>query len=229
MKHSEIKNYYDRSYADLQTETFPADAARYRAWFGALLEERRPGARLLDVGCGLGYVCSLFSRLGYTVAGVDISREAIARARRGEPTGVFEEAKESGELPFPDQTYDLVTCLGVLEHIPHPEITVREMRRVCRPTGCGIWVVPNARSPYFWFGGGTGQIEENPRTLAGWKSLLEQNGWQIERVFRDPGPIDPPAQGMNARLKRFALKFMNCLPLSLTYQFVIYAQSVKQT
>lgn len=222
-KHSEIKNYYEHFYSERRDDAFPADEARYRAWFGPLLQEQRPGAGMLDVGCGPAFVCSLFSRLGYAVAGVDISREAIACARRREPAGDFKEAAASGELPFPDHNFDLVTCLGVLEHIPHPEITVREMRRVCRPDGRGVWVVPNARSPYFWFGGGTGQIEEHPRPLAGWKSLLEQNGWQIERVFRDPGPVDSPVCGIGGRLKRLALKLMNGFPISFTYQFVIHA------
>jgi 2-polyprenyl-3-methyl-5-hydroxy-6-metoxy-1,4-benzoquinol methylase len=226
MKHPEIKNYYERAYTKLQEEAFPVDEARYRVWFGVLLRERRPGACLLDVGCGPGHICSLFSDLGYTVSGVDISREAIAFARRREPRGVFREAKESGELPFPDNAFDLVTCLGVLEHIPRPEMTLREMRRVCRSTGCGVWVVPNARSPYFWRGGGTGQIEETPRTLAGWRTLLGANGWEIERVFRDPGPLDRPVHGTRAHLKRFGLKLVNGLPLSFAYQFVIYARPI---
>lgn len=223
-KHREIKDYYEHFYSKLREDAFPVDEARYQAWFGQLLQERRPGAKLLDVGCGAGYVCALFSRLGYTVAGVDISREAIACARRNEPAGDFKEAMESGELPFPDNAYSLVTCLGVLEHLPDPEITVREMRRVCRPDGQSIWVVPNAGSPYFWFGGGTGQIEENPRSLAGWRSLLKDNGWEIERVLRDPGPLNRPACGMRARAKRTALKTLNHLPLQFTYQFVIYTR-----
>jgi 2-polyprenyl-3-methyl-5-hydroxy-6-metoxy-1,4-benzoquinol methylase len=225
-KHSEIKNYYERFYSKLREDAFPVDEARYQTWFGRLLQERRPGAQLLDVGCGPGYICSLFSRLGYSVAGVDISCEAIACARRHEPAGDFKEATESGELPFLDNAYSLVTCLGVLEHIPHPEITVREMRRVCRADGRGIWVVPNASCPYFWFGGGTGQIEENPRSLAGWESLLEQNGWQIERVFRDPGPMNAPVRGITGHLKRLMLKLTNGFPISLAYQFVIYARPV---
>lgn len=223
-KYSEIKDYYEHFYSQLGKNAFPADEARYQVWFGQLLQERRPDAKMLDVGCGPGYVCSLFSRLGYAVAGVDISREAIACARRNEPAGDFKEARESGELPFPDHAYDLVTCLGVLEHIPHPEITVREMCRVCRAGGRGIWVVPNVKSPYFWFGRGTGQIEENPRSLAGWKSLLEQSGWQIEQAFRDPGPLDFAVRGMTGHLKRLTLKLINRFPITLTYQFVIYAR-----
>lgn len=145
----------------------PADEARYRIWSGPLLQDPQPRARLLDVGCGAGHVCSFFSRLDYDVTGVDISREAIAFARQREPQGTFTEAKESGDLPFPSDAYDLVMCLGVLEHIPHPEMTLREMRRVCRAKGRGVWILPNANSPYFWLGGGTGEIEENPRTLSG--------------------------------------------------------------
>ncbi|MGH8022052.1 MAG: class I SAM-dependent methyltransferase [Limisphaerales bacterium] len=223
-KYREIKDYYEHFYSKWREDAFPVDEARYQAWFGQLLQERRPGAKLLDVGCGAGHVCSLFSRLGYSVAGVDISGEAIASARQREPAGDFKEATESGELPFPDNTYRLVTCLGVLEHILHPEITVREMRRVCRPDGRGVWVVPNAGSPYFWLDGGTGQIEENPRSLAGWRLLLKDNGWEIERVLRDPGPLNRPACGAPARFKRLALKILNRVPLRFTYQFVIYAR-----
>lgn len=226
MRHSEIKKYYERSYAISQGETFPSDEARYRNWFGPMLNERRLHAQMLDVGCGHGYVCSLFARLEYSVAGVDISLAAIESARRLEPEGHFEEAKESGELPFASQHFDVVACLGVLEHIPDPEKTLREMRRVCRPGGLGVWVLPNSSSPYFWFGGGTGQIEETPRTLAQWKNLLEASGWRIERVTKDPGPIDLPSVGTKAWTKRVALKLINFLPISLTYQFVIHARPV---
>ena len=228
MKHSEIKEYYERRYSELQEETFPADEVRYRAWFRKLSEEKNPKGKLLDIGCGVGHACSFFSNLGYAVAGVDISAEAIAFAQKREPRGTFEVAKESGELPFPNNAYNLVTCLGVLEHIPRPEMTLREMQRVCHADGVCVLVVPNIGSPYFWFDKGTGQIEENPRTLAGWKLLLEQNGWKIEDMFRDPGPLNHPIRGIGGHLKRLALKLTNCLPFSLTYQFVIYARPIKQ-
>ena len=88
-KYSEIKNYYDIRYSESREKTFPADEARYRAWFGPLLENKIANAKLLDVGCGAGHVCSFFSELGYTVAGVDISGEAIAFARQRRAAGNF--------------------------------------------------------------------------------------------------------------------------------------------
>ena len=118
---------------------------------------------------------------------------------------------------------------GRLEHIPHPETTLREMQRVCRLAGRGVWTASNARSPYFWGGGGTGQIEETPRTLPEWRALLEANGWRIESVGWDPGPLDSPARGIDSRLKRLGSRMFNHLSLTLTYQFVIHARPICPT
>ena len=199
-----------------------ADPARYAAWFGSLLTTPRPGDRMLDYGCGVGYVCSLFSGLGYDVTGVDISPRALEIGRRREPNVMFLEAESDGSLLFDDGHFAVIACLGVLEHVPEPEPVVQELRRVAAADATAVWVVPNARSPFFWFGHGTGQIEEHPRTLDGWRELLAENGWAIEDVRRDPGPIDRPV----AAWKRLAQAFLNRLPLGLTYQFVIETRAV---
>lgn len=217
MSYSRIREYYNQRYAAERGETFPPDPSRYRAWFGSLLGSSRPGAAMLDYGCGAGYVCSLFAELGYDVTGVDISPAALEIARRREPRATFVEATADGVLPNADASFDVVACLGVLEHIPEPAPTVAELRRVAREPARAVWVVPNARSPFFWFGRGTGQVEEHPRSLDGWRKLLTRGGWIVESVRRDPGPIDRPVAGW----KRLGQGILNRLPMAMTYQFVI--------
>ena len=212
-----IGDYYDERYGLEGFDTFPPDPSRYRAWFGSLVGAPSVGATMLDYGCGAGYVCSLFAELGYDDTGIDISPAALTIARVREPNLTFLEATTDGALPFADATFDVIACLGVLEHIPDASSAVVELRRVARDDAAAIWVVPNASSPFFWFGHGTGQVEEHPRTLDRWRKLLTEGGWTIESVRRDPGPIDRPL----ASWKRVAQAVLNRLPLTLTYQFVI--------
>lgn len=219
-----MRTYYDDRYTEEGTGAFPADPSRYRAWFGSLLgTAQRGAATLLDYGCGVGYVCSLFADQGWDTTGIDISPTALEFAREREPRATFLEARTDGSLPLPDARFDLIACLGTLEHIPDPLPVVRELRRVARDDATAIWVVPNARSPFFWFGHGTGQVEEHPRSLDGWRELLTEGGWSIESVRRDPGPIDRPIAGW----KRAAQAVLNRLPLGLTYQFVISTRRLK--
>ena len=108
----------------------------------------------------------------------------------------------------------------MLEHVPDAATVVAELRRVACEDARAVWVVPNARSPFFWFGHGTGQVEEHPRPLDGWRELLAGDDWIIEDIRRDPGPIDRPIAGW----KRLAQGILNRLPMAMTYQFVIATQ-----
>jgi SAM-dependent methyltransferase len=217
MTKDSIRDYYDERYAVEGGDTFPPDPSRYRAWLGPLLDIARSGAPMLDYGCGVGYVCSLFAPLGCDVTGVDISPAALSIARAREPNATFLVAEADGSLPFADASFDMIACLGVLEHIPEAEPVVAELRRVARDGAAAVWVVPNARSPFFWFGHGTGQVEEHPRSLDGWRELLIAGGWTIESIRRDPGPLDRSLAGW----KRLGQGILNRLPMGLTYQFVI--------
>ncbi len=91
-------------------------------------------------------------------------------------------------LLFEDGTFDHVTCLGSLEHFPHPEAGAAEMRRVLVPGGRAVVFVPNLFFlGHIWFGlrqgqqpteGGQGFSEQN-RTSGGWRVLLADAGFEI--------------------------------------------------
>jgi SAM-dependent methyltransferase len=98
-----------------------------------------PDARLLDAGCGSGRTLDELARYG-RVSGVDLSAAAVDAARRRGHDDVHVARIE--DLPFPDGTFDVVTCLDVIEHTPDDRASLAELRRVTRPGGLMLVTVP---------------------------------------------------------------------------------------
>jgi len=98
--------------------------------------------RVLDLGCGIGHTIRLFPA-SYTKVGVDYSFSSLALARQQLPQNVSLVSADGGQLPFADQTFDLVACLEVLEHLEDDAKAVAEIARVLRPGGALIASVPN--------------------------------------------------------------------------------------
>ena len=124
-----MRAFYDR----VHREHGLSDPGRiYQRVIGLL--QPVPGRRLLDVACGEGYllVCARRARLRPT--GVDLSAEAVRRARARCPDAAL--CIGAGErLPFPDGTFDYVTSLGSLERYRDMERGLDEMARVAAPAG----------------------------------------------------------------------------------------------
>ncbi|WP_432564687.1 methyltransferase domain-containing protein [Kineococcus sp. SYSU DK003] len=105
-----------------------------------LLPHLRPGASLLDVGCGVGSITAdLAARVAPgRVAAVDVSAEVLETARAAAAArGVHVEfgVADAYELPYADGTFDVVHAHQVLQHVAEPVRLLREMRRVARPGG----------------------------------------------------------------------------------------------
>ena len=103
------------------------------------------GRDVLDVGCNTGYGTLRFTPVARRVVGVDVSPRAIDAARRRAPGGRPEFVLTTGfDLPFPDDSFDLVTSFQVLEHVPDPIAYLGEIKRVTRSGGTVILATPNA-------------------------------------------------------------------------------------
>jgi SAM-dependent methyltransferase len=102
----------------------------------------RPGARVLDVGCGDGWLLDALAPTGARCLGLDVSGEAVSRAMaRG--IDARRTDLDRGPLPVDAGVFDVVLCLDVLEHLFDPESVLGELRRAVAPGGRVVIAVPN--------------------------------------------------------------------------------------
>jgi SAM-dependent methyltransferase len=103
-----------------------------------------PSSCVLDLGCGRGGVVELLWRDVKLAAGLDPDVPSLSEHRApGMPAvrGVGE------HIPFAAETFDLVVCVWVLEHLRDPAKALGEVRRVLRSGGHFVFVTPNMRNP----------------------------------------------------------------------------------
>jgi SAM-dependent methyltransferase len=135
-------------------------------------------------------------------------------------------------LPYIDNTFDFVTNIGGLEHVPNMEMALREMTRVLADGGRICIVVPNI--DFFWYrflslqGTQQSTMEEHLLTLAEWQDLIQSAGLSILKVKADPGPDIRIDFGLRVFLRgvfrRAALEFASLLPITSAYQFVFVCE-----
>lgn len=112
---------------------------------------------VLDVGCGGGYTCEYLDDLGAVVTGVEVNSDLVTAARAhaeevGKDIRYVDGIAEA--LPFEDDSFDVVTCVDVLEHVDDVELAVSEIARVLRPGGWFLYDTINrtmwARVTMIW-------------------------------------------------------------------------------
>ena len=108
----------------------------------------------LDVGCGGGYLTEELAARGYETTGIDPAIESIRAAdahARQKGLEVSYKAARAESLPFPDNSFDLVTCCDVLEHVQDLDRILTETSRVLRPGGVFLFDTIN-RTFMTWLG-----------------------------------------------------------------------------
>jgi SAM-dependent methyltransferase len=96
--------------------------------------EARPFTAALDVGCGEGRFCRALKERNIPIIGIDPTKQLIERAKELDPFGDYRLASAE-ELPFPDETFDLVISYLTLIDIADFREALREMARVLKPDG----------------------------------------------------------------------------------------------
>ena len=147
----------------------PWNPEEYDAWYetplGALsdklekelvfsLFEIKHGDAVLDVGCGTGNYTIELAKRGADVVGVDSSEEMLIWARQkaqGERLKVNFQVADALNLPFPDESFDLILSNGLLCFLKEPEKALMEMHRVLKPGGGLAVGVLNKWSPWAFF------------------------------------------------------------------------------
>ena len=125
-----------------------ADIKRLQFIVSTLKKHIRPGATVLDVGCGNGIISRGIGREGFNVFGIDISDKAIEKARSltNMPNVRFEQISAE-QLVADGKRYDAVICSEVLEHLNQPEKLLQVLYQSLTDNGILIVTVPNGKGP----------------------------------------------------------------------------------
>lgn len=161
-------------YDDLVTKDFSVYHNYHLVPYLRDLSRRMLGAKLLDVGCGTGVVSIAAMNLGFNVTGVDHTPEmlAVAKQKAGSGHATFQVA-EIDALPFPDASFDVITCQRMLHHVPELKPALAETARVLRPGG------------FFYISDYCGDPNPLKRTLAQTKRRLVGKKSNVERLLGD--------------------------------------------
>lgn len=187
---------------------------------------------VLDIACGLGEWLHVCSTAGAQVHGVDLSKRAIEYCDKHLPDGTFH-AVPAEKLPFENAQFDVVSCLGSLEHFVDPVIALKEMARVAKPDARILILVPNADFLTRKLGlfGGTNQkdAKEVVRTLPQWEDLLQQAGLTVTVKWKDLHVMSWNWVLMNGWLAAplRALQVLALVVWPLRWQYQVYHLCVK--
>jgi 2-polyprenyl-6-hydroxyphenyl methylase/3-demethylubiquinone-9 3-methyltransferase len=112
------------------------NAAR-NPWILKTLQDRVGShLKVLDVGCGAGFLTNALAKEGHKVVGIDLSPNSLTVAEdRDETKSVSFCQGDARELPFTQRSFDAVCAMDLLEHVECPSRVIQEAARVLKPGG----------------------------------------------------------------------------------------------
>jgi SAM-dependent methyltransferase len=143
------------------------------------------GRRVLDVGCGNGYLLSHYARAGARTTGIDLTAAGVAlsagRFRLEGLSGAFTQGNAEA-LPFRTASFDLVLSMGVLHHTPNTAGAIGEIHRVLKPGGEFLIMLYHRNSLAYRWVFSVGRFLK-PRY---WRKSLQE---MVNRVDGDENPL----------------------------------------
>lgn len=116
------------------------------AHFGRDANAERPfeGLTLLDVGCGGGLLSEPLARMGFAVTGIDAGDRNIGVAKAHlQESGLTIDYRLAGPEDMPPESFDVVLCMEVVEHVPDPAEFLALTARALRPGGMFVGATLN--------------------------------------------------------------------------------------
>lgn len=135
--------YFDANYRSYEAQNPPGKLAFYRRvierWAPVGAADRR--LALLDVGCGLGRFVASLPAERFDRHGTDVSEWALSQNRERYPGVDFRHASAT-DRPYPPDSFDVVTAMDVIEHVPDLGAAGEAVASMLRAGGLFVFVVP---------------------------------------------------------------------------------------
>jgi 2-polyprenyl-3-methyl-5-hydroxy-6-metoxy-1,4-benzoquinol methylase len=176
---------------------------REKSRLNLILDEigaNKSGRKILDIGCGHGFLLHEAKSRGYDASGVDLHKSSVKYAR--EVLGLNVLAGEIEAAAYPSDFFDVIVMSEVLEHMLHPGRALSEVNRILKQDGFVYIVVPNidsvsaktnfqwwSRYHFYFFGADT--LEK----------MLKINGFSVRKLIINPHLA--PASGKRIVCRRF--------------------------
>ena len=158
--------------------------------FNSMLARRygKKGARLLEVGSGMGHLVGSLEDT-FETYGMDLNHWAVKQSKAVLNKTSLETASAQ-ELPFKDDAFNVVIIKHIVEHLPEPQKAINEIGRVTEKGGMLILATPNLDSLLKPWKGDQWIGYQDPthislKTPAEWFSFIEKAGFKIQRKFSD--------------------------------------------
>ncbi len=142
--------------------------------------------RILDLGCGGGWLSKILSSKGFQVTGIDISSGLVKVAKKVSPDNAGFIVGDCMNLCLKNNTFDLIICMGVLHHLDLDK-TLLECHRLLNKSGSILLMEPNALNPLMAIGRklapmGTCTEDEQPIVLGALRNGMTRNGLKINKI-----------------------------------------------
>lgn len=212
-------NYADRGLGRFSMYWFA------RRYYAALVRRYAPPAaggrrRLLELGCGLGHLLGLLQS-DFDCVGIDLMEYSVEQTRRNAPQAEAYVMSADDLSAFADGEFAAVVALHLVEHLPDPAHTIRQVNRVLQPGGLWLFATPHPEYSLRRFKDrdndaiGKDKTHINVHPPAQWRAWCEASGFTLLRHFGD-GLWDVPYLPVIPRSLQFGLFGLPALAQVLT-------------
>lgn len=147
-KQKEI-NFFDNLASEQEYNVFTDEANQKIINTVLTLSKLKPGAQIVDLGCGSGIFTQLFQQRGYDCIGLDLSQKLLQLGKLQEPTIHYLQGDVEA-LPFSDNSLDMIVLSCLVHHLPDPTLSASEVFRVLKPKGQFVAFDPNRLNPFMY-------------------------------------------------------------------------------
>lgn len=151
----------------------------YNYFFDFIQNKIPARAKFLDVGCSTGLWLSIAKAKGHEVVGMELNKKAGEIAH--ERFGIEVVPKLLDEVDWPDQSFDVISMFGVIEHLVHPVADMKIVNRLLKPGGIFLGICPNVQSLVVMV------LHEQSRTFTGRLHLSYFSDKTLRYLFNKTG------------------------------------------